>query len=230
MRTFLLTPLLLATLVVAAPAQNCPDVADESHHQLLYSNAEVRVFLLELPRLAATDAHCHSHPFFYVVVSEGRSSSTPEGQVTFSHDWRGGDTQFVLNPVKHVIRNEGINPHREIIVESLRPIQYRPLDGNYDTDLLVGDLGSTKPTWTITVARGTMSASKTQLVPGAEYVPQGPRQVLIALSDMQFKREREGLPAQTLDLSAQDVQVFSGDTTRLTNTGSRPARFITVEF
>jgi hypothetical protein len=58
--------LLAIALTLSAYAQSsaCLDVADESHHQLLYSNQEVRVFLLELPRLASTEPHCHSHAYF----------------------------------------------------------------------------------------------------------------------------------------------------------------------
>src|SRR5262249_24907764 len=94
-------------------AQTCLDVADEPHHQFLYSNADVRVFLLELPRLAATDPHCHSRSYFYVIPVESRSSTTPEGRATFSHDWHGGETRFIYNPIKHVERNEGVNSFRE---------------------------------------------------------------------------------------------------------------------
>lgn len=222
--------LLFVAFATGAQSQTCPDAAEESHHQLLYSNSSVRVFLLELPRLAATDSHCHSHSFFYVVPGEGRSSTIPEGQATFSHDWRGGEVRFLFSPIHHVIRNEGINPYREVIVESVRPVQYRPLDGNYDTDELAGDPGSTKPTWTLTAVRGPLAANKTQLAPGAEVTPLGAGQVLIALTDLQLKREREGLPAQTIELSAQEVQVLSGETVKLVNTGAKPARFITIEF
>jgi hypothetical protein len=51
------------TLSASAQSSSCLDVADEPHHQLLYSNQDVRVFLLELPRLASTEPHCHSHPY-----------------------------------------------------------------------------------------------------------------------------------------------------------------------
>jgi hypothetical protein len=224
--------LLLISAAVAAHAETSTglDLADEPHHQLLFSNQDVRIFLLELPRLASTEPHCHAHPYFYVIPGDGRSSITPEGHATFSHDWHGGETRFVFSPVKHVVRNESINPYREIIVESLHQVQYRPLDGNYDTDELAGDLGATKPTWTISAVRGNLAVSKTQLALGADFTPQGASQVLIALTDLQFKREREGMPAQNVALSAQEVKVLSGDTIKLTNTGSHPAKFITVEF
>ena len=223
---------LFAAFALSAPAQtsNCLDVADEPHHQLLYSNQDVRVFLLELPRLASTELFCHSHSYFYVVPAEGRSSTTPEGQATFSHDWHGGETRFIYAPVKQVVRNEGINPYRQIVVETLHRVEYKPFDGNYDTDEIAGDLGSAKPSWTISATRGPLGASKTQLAPGADHIPMGTGQVLIALTDLELKREREGLPAQTIDLSAKEVQILSGGTVKLTNTGARPAKFITVEF
>lgn len=224
--------ILFLSVAFGAQAQtsSCLDVADEPHHQLLYSNQDVRVFLLELPRLGSTDLYCHSHSYFYVVPAEGRSSTTPEGQATFSHDWHGGETRFIYGPVKQVLRNEGINPLRLVVVESLHRVEYKPFDGNYDTDELAGELGSAKPTWTISTTRGPLGASKTQLAPGADCIPLGAGQVLIALTDLDLKREREGLPAQAIDLSANEVQVLSGGTVKLTNTGARSAKFITVEF
>ena len=104
-----------------------------------------------------------------------------------------------------------------------------PLDGNYDTDELAGDLGSAKPTWTISRAR-KFSCLQDSTGAGADFTPQGASHVLIALTDLQFKWEREGMPAQNVELSAQEVKVLSDDTTKLTNTGSHPAKFITVEF
>jgi len=230
MRTHLLL-LLFAAFTLSAYAQNaCLDVADESHHQLLYSNQEVRVFLLELPRLAATEPHCHSHSYFYVIPGEGRSSITPEGHATFSHDWHGGETRFMFAPVNHVERNESIDPFRQVVVESLRTVPYKASDGNYDTEELPGDLSSAKPTWTITASRGPLSAAKTQLAPGADCTPQGAGVVLIALTDLDLKRTRDGLPAQSISLQPNDVQVLTGGTLRLINTGAHSAKFITVEF
>jgi hypothetical protein len=227
----LLSLLIICTaLTLAASAQTpCLDLADEPHHQLLYSNSEVRVFLLELPRLASTEPHCHNHPFFYVVPGEGRSSVTPDGQATWSSDWHGGETRFLYAPVKHVTRNEGINPYREVVVESLRQVQYQPLDRD-SSDLLAGELDSAKPTWTYSVVRGPLAASKTQLAPGADMAPSGAGQVLIALTDLDLKRERDGLPAQSISLQAQEVLVLTGGTLRLLNAGAHSAKFITVEF
>lgn len=62
--------LIASALLVPAQAQTATwlDVADEPHHQLLFQNQDARVFLLELPRLASTQSHCHSHPYLYIVA------------------------------------------------------------------------------------------------------------------------------------------------------------------
>ena len=223
---------LSCVLNVQAQATNCTDVGNERYHQLLMETQDARVFLLELPRLASTQAHCHSHPYFYVVAGEGSSSNTPDGGVTYSHQWHSAEARFVYGPVKHVVHNEGINIYREVIVESKRQIQFNPLDGNYDTDVLVGDLGSTKPTWQISATRGALTATKVQLAPGASFPMGSPNHVLIALSDLSLQNKREGMPtAESIELNQQDVHVFrGGQSEELTNEGARAARFIVVEF
>ena len=40
--------------------------------------------------------------------------------------------------MQHEVRNESINPYRELIVETMHGAQYNPLDGNYDGSLSRG--------------------------------------------------------------------------------------------
>ena len=53
MRATLFAAMFVVTVAGVANAQSasCLDVADESHHQLIFQNQDVRVFVLELPRL-----------------------------------------------------------------------------------------------------------------------------------------------------------------------------------
>ena len=43
-----------------AHAADCLDAPNESHHQLLYQNEDARILLLELPRIASTQAKAPS--------------------------------------------------------------------------------------------------------------------------------------------------------------------------
>jgi len=103
---------------VHAQSSSCLDAADESHHRVILESGGVRVLLLELPRIASTEAHCHPHPYLYIVTGEGRSSTTPQGSATLSHDWTGPEARFVYRPVKEVVRNESGTVFRELIIEN----------------------------------------------------------------------------------------------------------------
>ena len=226
--------LLAIRLYVGPPGAHggeCLDAADESHHQLLYQNADARVLLLELPRIASTQPHCHAHPYLYIVTGESRSSTTPEGKATFSHDWNAGEARFIYSPVKQVIRNESMIPFREVIVETLHSVQYNPLDPSYDTDLFPGDLGSAKPTWTVSFTRGDLTAFKTQLAPGDDATYGNSNHVLIAISDVKLQRTREKAGPDELELDAQEARILPGGSQlKLTNAGSHSATFVLIEF
>jgi hypothetical protein len=133
--------------------------------------------------------------------------------------------------MQHVIRNESGSPHRELIVETLRGASYDPDAGNLDMDLFPAGLGSTKPTWTVSLTRGGVTASKTQLASGAEITVSGGEHVLLALSNLEFDRQVSGKSVGTLDMAAQDVQPLpSGSDFKLVNTGRQSAKFILIEF
>jgi hypothetical protein len=230
--------LIVAACLACAHAQTatCLDVADEPHHQLLFQNQDARVFLLELPRLASTQSHCHSHPYVYIVAGPGRSSNTVEGHAAITRDWYGSEARFIYPPMQHEVRNESINPYRELIVETMHGAQYDSLEGNYDGDLFPldpehADPGDFKPTWTVSFTRGALTASKTQLAPGAELSVSSPNHVLLALTDLELRKQGADGSDQAVQLSAQEVKILPGGSEfKLTNSGHQPAKFILVEF
>ena len=107
----------LSVVPTSALAGECMDAADESHHQLLFENADARVLLLELPRIASTQPYCQTNPYLYIVTGDSGSSTTPDEKATFSHDWHAGEARFIYSPAKQVIANELMVPFRELIVE-----------------------------------------------------------------------------------------------------------------
>lgn len=216
--------------VATAQSASCLDVADEPHHQLLFQNEDVRIFVLELPRLAATQSHCHPRPYLDIIATAGKSSNRVEGSAPVTRDWNEPEAHFIYSPMQHVVRNEAMTSYRELIVETMHPANYQPFDGAYDTDLFPGDLGTVKPSWTVSFSRGAVTASKSQLAPGAEISISSPAHVLLALTDLELS-QMSGGSAQSLHLDAQEVRVLpGGDSFRLINTGKTPAKFILVEF
>jgi len=81
-----------------AQSASCRDAAEESHHRVLLESSGMRVFLLELPRIASTDSFCYRNPYVYLVVSEGRSSTTAEGQGTLVATGAGQKLSWFMSP------------------------------------------------------------------------------------------------------------------------------------
>src|SRR5437763_15753400 len=227
MRTTLFASVFIFAVAGVATAQSasCIDVADEPHHQLLFQNQDVRVLVLELPRLAATESHCHPRPYLDIIATESKSSNTLEGHAPVTRDWNGPEAHFIYSPMQHVVRNESMMTYRELIVETMHPANYQPSDGNCDTDLFTADLGTVKPSWTVSFTRGALTASKSQLAPGAEISVSSTAHVLLALTGLELSTESSGSSAQSLRLGAQDVRVLpAGVSFRLINTGKGPAK------
>ena len=213
-----------------AQSTPCRDAAEESHHRVLLESSSMRVLLLELPRIASTDSFCYASSYEYVVLSEGRSSITAEGKGTFSRDWSGSETQLIYEPQKQVIRNESGRTFREVIVELPRMEPYDPLRDSLASDMFPSDLGTVKPTWTVSFTRGGVKFSKVQLGAGDTFSFSGGRNLLIALTDVRL-RNTHGDASESLDVQAQDVSTLGSSTvSRLTNESRAPARFILIEY
>jgi len=213
-----------------AQSASCRDAAEESHHRVLLESSGMRVFLLELPRIASTDSFCYRNPYVYIVVSEGRSSTTAEGKGTFSRDWSGSETQLVYEPQKQVIRNESGRTFREVIVELPRVELYDPLRDSLTRDMFPSDLGTVKPTWTVSFTRGGVKFSKVQLAAGDTLSVSGGSNLLVALTDLSLRNTQKGT-SESLDIQAQDVSTLSSRAgSRVTNGGRGPARFILIEY
>lgn len=204
----------------------CFQMDNDPHFHKIYDNDTVHVFTLELARLESTASICTQHPYFYVVTSESETTDTEIGHAGLSHSWTSGEARFVARPKQHSIRNDTATVHRAIIVEILTKLEFNPLDSNYQTDAFSGDLGSAKPTWTVSVEHGPMSAVKTQLGPADNLDVSGRTRILIALSDLSLN----GL-GKDIELSRQEVQVISPESDfTIHNRGRFPAKFITLAF
>ncbi len=218
--------LILIAVTTSAYSQSalCRDAADEPHHRVVLESAQVRVLLLELPRIASTDAFCYASPYVYIALGEGRSSITPEGKGTFSRDWRGAEAQIVYQPQQQVIRNESGNTFRELVVELRRSVDYDPMLDASATDMFPPDLGSVKPTWTVSFVAGGVKFSRVQLATGEAVRVNRAQHLLVALNDVTM--EQTGV--QIVSLNPQDFTNVNAGT--LTNTGRDTARFILIEY
>jgi hypothetical protein len=221
--------------LAAANAQSsaCMDAAEEPHHRVVLETTQIRVLLLELPRIASTEPYCYAHPYIYIVLGEGRSSATVEGKGAFSHDWYGSETHIVYEPQKQVVRNESGGIFREAVVELRRGVAYDPIyDSSSNNNLFPLSPGSLKPTWTVSFVRGGIQFFNTQLGAGDTLKVSGAGHLLIALNDLTLQARQRGATAnEPIELQSQEVTNLSGGMlSELVNTSHRTARFILIEY
>lgn len=129
-----------------------------------------------------------------------------------------------------MVRNESGTVFRELIVETKRPLEYTPGETFYDTDLFPADLGSVKPSWSVSLTRAGVTAWKTQLAPGAEFAVDGTNSIVFALTDLSLQQDTAN-DSHELVMEAQELRVLSGGKSpKLTNIGNSSARFIVLQF
>ncbi|HWR35525.1 MAG TPA: hypothetical protein VN622_06610 [Clostridia bacterium] len=222
---------LLCALAVpdALQAQSkCRDASEDSHYSVIVENNRVRVLALELGRLESTKPHCNKAPYLSIVTTASRTTTLFEGQGDLSHDWTSGEARFHYRRVQqHAIRNDTSIAHREVMVETLLPVPFNSQYGSYDTDEFGSDLTSVKPTWSTSLTRGALSATRTQLASGDSFELIGADHVLIALSDLKLETET----GSTISLNKDELAILkAGAASKLTNGDKGAAKFVIVNF
>lgn len=209
-----------------AQQTSCHDAAGDSHYSVVLENSRVRVLRLELGRLKQTDTVCMKKPYLSIVTSESRTASVVQGGATYSHDWNPGEARFHYKVVAMSVRNETSLTHHEVLIETYLPVQFNPLDGDYDTDEFGSDLSTVKPTWSTSFTRGALTATRVQLAPGDRFQLYGTDYILIALNDLVLADDS----AKKITSNRHDVSVLKSGIQLLANEGTEPARFVLVQF
>ena len=230
--------LLLAAFALLLPAclfsqQKCLDAADEPHHQLLYQNSYVRIFMVELPRLATTELYCNMHPFFRVAATSGNVSNLRPREAATTRRFRIGEAVYVASPEVHRLRNETGDTLRELEVETIHSQQSQSNDCNYNLceSEFPPDPGSAKQNWTVPLERGGVLLSKTQLAPNASITLNDSGRLLLAIAPDSLQIQVQGEQPKSVDLdTSETILLPAGAPRKITNTGNQPAEFVTVEF
>lgn len=214
---------LSAALSLGAQSAKCGDAAEDPHFSVLFENSRVRVLSLELGRIESTKPFTYKRPHMAVVTTESRTTSIPQGGGGITHDWYRGDIDFIYNTDCRTLRNELSTAHRQIVVETYLPVDYKSYQ-DYETALT--DLSTVKPTTSVSFTRGGLTATRHQVASGDAADVNGGDHVLIALTDIELQTE----DGKDISLGTQEVKLLSGNINKLKNTGSKQARFVIVDY
>jgi len=222
---FLLIPLLAAQTATEV------EITSEPSHHLAIENEYVRVFRVEVAPHAPTLMHRHRHDYVYVTLGSARISNEVEGKAPVEVKLAVGETRFTPGNFAHIARNLSDTPFRNVTIELLQDEKGRTEPSHWPQE--TGETTFPGVSSKILFVKDGMRVSEVNLDPGAT-VPshhhEGPH-LLVAVSDLELRSEVEGKGPVSAKFKSGDVKwILGGYTHTLTNTGSRTARFVTLEF
>jgi oxalate decarboxylase/phosphoglucose isomerase-like protein (cupin superfamily) len=222
----------LAVLLLSAQAPPPPaKISDEPLHRLLLENQFARVFRLEVPAGAATRPHGHEKPHVTINIGPGKISNEVKGKDAFVQEFEDGETRTIRGRFVHVIRNLGADTFRNITVEVLQAEAAAPDSSRFEprVDQFRFKEGASGDLFEDPRVRGyqiNLASTGTFLLHDHKF-----DHVLIALTDLDIRDRRENEGERTMRLLRGDVMwVPGGFRHSLTNAGSEPAVFVTLEF
>lgn len=213
------------------------EITAEPHHHLIFSNAQVRIFNVQVPAGEQTLMHWHHHDYIYVTIGATELSNEVEGKPSATLKLQDGETRFSPGPFAHLVRvSPGGQPFHNITVELLNDEKLRHSSEHWDPAHPEEDRGLNilnGGTEEILFVKDGVRATEFELEPGG-VVPmhhyKGPH-LLVAVSDLEIRSDIKGQGSMAGHFKSADVKWFpGGDSHTITNVGHHPAKFVTLEF
>ena len=223
------------TTFLTAQSQQPVEITTEPHHHQTFVNAQVRVFIAELPPHAETLLHRHGHDYIYVTLGDSEVSNAVQGKDPVTLKLQDGQTGFLSGNYAHVARNLRDQAFRIVNIELLQDDKLRHSPPHWDPahpeddrglDILHGG------TEEILFVKDGVRVSEIELQPrGMVPVSPGPY-LLVAVSDLQLLQTGHNAPIEAMDhilLKPGEVQWFPANH-RSTLTNTHAAKFVILEF
>jgi|ERR1022692_260775 quercetin dioxygenase-like cupin family protein len=226
---------LIATLLPAQALAPEVEITAEPHHHLTFENKSVRVFNVEVPPQASTLMHWHRHDYIYVTLGDTELINAVKDKPPITVKLQDGETRFSPSTFAHIARNVTDRPFRNVTIEILEDETLRnsAANGNvkWDEDRALEILqGGTKQ---ILFVKDGIRATEFELQPNG-VVPKhhhtGPH-LLVAVTDLDIRSDVEGMGPMPGHFKSGDSKWLPGNYSHtITNTGPKPAKFVTLEF
>ena len=226
--------LLFVTAVLTAQATKEVEITAEPHHRLVFENAQVRVFFVDVAPHTDTLLHTHRHDYIYVMLGASEVVNDVQGKPSVTAKLTDGQSALIPGNFSHVVHNLD-HPFRNLTVELLEDDKLRHSTYKWDQtrglEILHGGTAE------ILFVKDGIRVTEFELQPGG-VVPThhhaGPH-LLVAVTDLDIRSDVEGTgpmsgPMPGHFMSGQVKWLPGGYSHSITNTGQAPAKFVTLEF
>ncbi len=228
--------LLVATLLLAQAVAEV-ELNAEPHHHLTLENPYVRVYKVEVPPHTDTLMHWHRHDYFSVNLGPAEVVNAVKDKPPVTIKLEDGETHFSPAAFAHIARNPTDQYFRNLTIEIVNDETLRHSTFHWDEDRALETFpGGTQQ---ILFVKDGIRASEFELQPGAVvpmYHHKGPH-LLVAVSDLDLRSDvrsdAPGGPQGPMPghFKSGDAKWLPGNYSHtITNTGPKPAKFVTLEF
>jgi quercetin dioxygenase-like cupin family protein len=222
---------LIVTLLAAQASTPEVEITAEPHHHLTLENKYIRVFNVDVPPHTDTLMHWHRRDYIYVTLGPTEVVNAVKDKPPVTIKLEDGQTNFTPGGFAHIARNLSDQHFRNVTIEIVADEASRKSAAKWAEDRGMDILpGGTKQ---ILFVKDGIRVSEFELQPGG-VVPAhhhtGPH-LLVAVSDLEIRSDVEGQGAMPGRFKSGDSKWLPGNYSHtLTNTGAKPAKFVTLEF
>ena len=223
--------LCFAATILAAQSRSEVEITAEPHHHFTFENKSVRVFNVEVDPGGQTLTHWHRHDYVSVTLGDIEITNTVKDKPPVNAKLPDGDVRFAPATFAHFVRDLSDHPFRNVTVELLEDALLRNSTAKWDEDRGLDVLAN--GTKQVLFVKDGVRATEFELQPGG-VVPRhhhpGPY-LLIAVNDLDVRSDVEGQGPMAGHFKSGESKWLPGNYTHtLTNTGTKAAKFVTLEF
>lgn len=227
------TGLLLLVLAVTAQ-QVAVEITSEPSHHKVFENRWLRVFNVTVAPKATTLVHRHNYDYLFVTLGDSDVTNAKVGAQPVQLKLKDGEVRFTLGGFAHAAINNSDNPFHNITIELLEPSSGEhnctescavstncksadPTQCPAVEKLLVSDQ------WTVTSVTLPSQATYEQHSHNGNHFS-------VAVSDLDLRVNNPDRQAAEVHQKTGDVAWHGPVMHSITNIGSKPARFVSLEF
>jgi quercetin dioxygenase-like cupin family protein len=237
MRTSRVAGLLFLATAALAQQQQSVEITSEPSHHLVFQNEYVRVFNVTVAPRATTLVHKHNSDYLFVTLGDSDVVSVRPGEKPVGLKLKDGEVRFTPGNFAHAAINQSDRPFHNITIELLKPsTNVKTCTENCDSGGCIGAMLSSPvegcPSTVRRISADQWTVSLVTLPPSArmEQRTNTPPRLVVAVSDLDFAGQTDTAGNNIKREPGYVGWVPAGVSHPLTNNGSKPAQFVTLEF
>jgi hypothetical protein len=222
-------PFLLTAILTAQSAPEVEITAEPHHHEIL-TNAQVRVFSVDVAPHTDTLLHWHRHDYIYVMLGPAEVVNAVQAKDPVTIKLQDAQVGFTPGPFAHIVRNQA-QPFRNVTIELLQDDQLHhsiyKWDESRGLDILHG--GTKEILWVKDAVRVSEFELQTKAIAPISPAPY----LLVALSDLMLFQWEHNAPMSSsmiVDLKPGEVRWIPAHHRSMLMNRGPAAKFITLEF